>query len=159
MTGPPVGLRPARRRLLRLAGGLESKDAVEHPLLRGRQLLPADPLRRRPGSEVLALHTSPARTGSAPQDRTWARVRWKPRCESIPQRVDGGGRDERVDPHTPRPSATEALATGATVLLYTDGLIERPGEDLTPDWPGCASTPPPSPARAFPSSWTSFLRG
>ncbi|MFE2689752.1 hypothetical protein [Streptomyces mirabilis] len=29
--------------------------------------------------------TSPARTGRAPQDRTCAKERWKPRCQSIPQ--------------------------------------------------------------------------
>jgi hypothetical protein len=60
MAGPPVGLR-ARRRLLRHAGGLKSQDAVEHPLLRGRQRIPADPLRHRPGPEVLAQHEHLAR--------------------------------------------------------------------------------------------------
>lgn len=30
----------------------------------------------------------------------------------------------------PRPSATEPLEPGSTVLLYTDGLVERPTEDL-----------------------------
>ncbi|MCT9113584.1 hypothetical protein ACFWD7_54020 [Streptomyces mirabilis] len=81
MAGPPAGLRPARRRLLRLAGGLKSQDAVEHPLLRGRQRIPADPLRHRPGAEVLALHEHLARPyGQRPAGR-----RWKPRWQSIPQ--------------------------------------------------------------------------
>ncbi|CAM5265875.1 PP2C family protein-serine/threonine phosphatase [Streptomyces avidinii] len=35
-----------------------------------------------------------------------------------------------VDPHTARPSASELLAEGTTVLLYTDGLVERPREHL-----------------------------
>ncbi|MFJ7775905.1 PP2C family protein-serine/threonine phosphatase [Streptomyces yangpuensis] len=35
-----------------------------------------------------------------------------------------------VDPHTARPSGRQALTGGSTVLLYTDGLIERPGEHL-----------------------------
>ncbi|MEU0821805.1 hypothetical protein [Streptomyces mirabilis] len=60
MAGPPAGLR-ARRRPLRLADGLKSQDAVEHPLLRGRQRIPADPLRHRPGPEVLARHEHLAR--------------------------------------------------------------------------------------------------
>ncbi|WP_328511939.1 hypothetical protein OG981_53205 [Streptomyces mirabilis] len=57
MAGPPVGLRAARRRLLRLAGGLKPKDAVEHPLLRGRQLVPADPLREVSQYTNIKLHT------------------------------------------------------------------------------------------------------
>ncbi|MBM7168908.1 SpoIIE family protein phosphatase [Streptomyces sp. G44] len=36
-----------------------------------------------------------------------------------------------VDPRLPRGHATELLPAGATVLMYTDGLIERRGEDLT----------------------------
>ncbi|MFD9124042.1 PP2C family protein-serine/threonine phosphatase [Kitasatospora sp. NPDC059571] len=35
-----------------------------------------------------------------------------------------------VDTALPRPSATDALPPLSTVLLYTDGLIERRGEDL-----------------------------
>ncbi|MGW2639849.1 PP2C family protein-serine/threonine phosphatase [Streptomyces sp. NPDC001348] len=35
-----------------------------------------------------------------------------------------------IDPHTARPSATEDLPARCTVLLYTDGLIERRGETL-----------------------------
>ncbi|WP_240529089.1 PP2C family protein-serine/threonine phosphatase [Streptomyces antioxidans] len=35
-----------------------------------------------------------------------------------------------VDPALPRTTATIALPHGATLLLYTDGLIERPGEDI-----------------------------
>ncbi|MFF8653623.1 PP2C family protein-serine/threonine phosphatase [Streptomyces huasconensis] len=36
-----------------------------------------------------------------------------------------------VDPGFPRSHATEPLPAGATLLMYTDGLIERRGEDLT----------------------------
>ncbi|WP_055588925.1 PP2C family protein-serine/threonine phosphatase [Streptacidiphilus griseoplanus] len=35
-----------------------------------------------------------------------------------------------VDPQSPRSSAATPLPTGCTVLLYTDGLIERRGESL-----------------------------
>jgi serine phosphatase RsbU (regulator of sigma subunit) len=35
-----------------------------------------------------------------------------------------------VDPSLPRTSATEAVPDGATILLYSDGLIERRGEFL-----------------------------
>ncbi|GGW16389.1 hypothetical protein GCM10018980_18860 [Streptomyces capoamus] len=35
-----------------------------------------------------------------------------------------------VDPHTTRSHATELLPARSTVLLYTDGLIERRGEGL-----------------------------
>ncbi len=35
-----------------------------------------------------------------------------------------------VDPDHPRPHATETLPARSTVLLYTDGLIERRGEGL-----------------------------
>ncbi|MFI8231189.1 PP2C family protein-serine/threonine phosphatase [Streptomyces sp. NPDC085900] len=35
-----------------------------------------------------------------------------------------------VDPDEPRPHAVEVLPSGSTVLLYTDGLIERRGEGL-----------------------------
>ncbi|MFJ6217161.1 PP2C family protein-serine/threonine phosphatase [Streptomyces sp. NPDC092296] len=35
-----------------------------------------------------------------------------------------------LDPQPPRTDATLPLPPGATVLLYTDGLIERPGEDI-----------------------------
>ncbi|MFR9675985.1 SpoIIE family protein phosphatase [Streptomyces sp. TR06-5] len=35
-----------------------------------------------------------------------------------------------VSPDAARKSATEIVARDSTVLLYTDGLIERPGEDL-----------------------------
>ncbi|WP_179857330.1 hypothetical protein [Streptomyces sp. OV198] len=57
---PPVGLRPPHRQI-GLHRGINSQDAVEHPLLRRRQRIPADPLRHRPGSEVLALHDHLAR--------------------------------------------------------------------------------------------------
>ncbi|MGI5484597.1 PP2C family protein-serine/threonine phosphatase [Streptomyces lavendofoliae] len=36
-----------------------------------------------------------------------------------------------VDPHSPRGHATETLPARSTLLMYTDGLIERRGEDLT----------------------------
>lgn len=35
-----------------------------------------------------------------------------------------------VDPALARETATVTLPPGATLLLYTDGLIERPGEDI-----------------------------
>ncbi|MYR62215.1 SpoIIE family protein phosphatase, partial [Streptomyces sp. SID625] len=35
-----------------------------------------------------------------------------------------------VDPALARTTATCELPSGSTVLLYTDGLIERPGEDI-----------------------------
>ncbi|MER5450928.1 SpoIIE family protein phosphatase [Streptomyces sp. NPDC002764] len=35
-----------------------------------------------------------------------------------------------VDPDEPRPHAVEVLPAGSTVLLHTDGLIERRGEGL-----------------------------
>ncbi|MFH8800791.1 PP2C family protein-serine/threonine phosphatase [Streptomyces sp. NPDC017936] len=35
-----------------------------------------------------------------------------------------------VDPGAPRPHGTHTLPPASTLLLYTDGLIERPGEDL-----------------------------
>ncbi|AWW35783.1 PP2C family protein-serine/threonine phosphatase [Streptomyces cadmiisoli] len=35
-----------------------------------------------------------------------------------------------IDPHTPRPSRIHTLPPASTLLLYTDGLIERPGEDI-----------------------------
>jgi len=35
-----------------------------------------------------------------------------------------------VDPGEPRPHSTEVLPARSTVLLYTDGLIERRGEGL-----------------------------
>ncbi|MEU9275673.1 PP2C family protein-serine/threonine phosphatase [Streptomyces sp. NPDC048341] len=44
--------------------------------------------------------------------------------------TDGHGFLLGVDPHDPRPYATEVLPARSTVLLYTDGLIERRGESL-----------------------------
>ncbi|MFJ6837383.1 PP2C family protein-serine/threonine phosphatase [Streptomyces sp. NPDC091209] len=35
-----------------------------------------------------------------------------------------------IEPDTPRPSSTHTLAPDSTLLLYTDDLIERSGEDL-----------------------------
>ncbi|MBY8866159.1 SpoIIE family protein phosphatase [Streptomyces sp. RCPT1-4] len=35
-----------------------------------------------------------------------------------------------IDPHLARDTATAELPPGSTLLLYTDGLIERPGEDI-----------------------------
>ncbi|MFV2121604.1 PP2C family protein-serine/threonine phosphatase, partial [Streptomyces sp. Act-28] len=43
---------------------------------------------------------------------------------------DGSGLLLGLDPDVPRPRATDAVPAGATVLLYTDGLIERRGESL-----------------------------
>jgi serine phosphatase RsbU (regulator of sigma subunit) len=37
-----------------------------------------------------------------------------------------GGRPE----HVPRPQATTTYTPGDTLILYTDGLIERRGEDI-----------------------------
>lgn len=62
-----------------------------------------------------------------------------------------------VDPHAARPSGQQALTGGSTILLYADGLIERPGEHLDTGLECCASMAPPWPARTFPpsshSSW------
>ncbi|MET9172344.1 SpoIIE family protein phosphatase [Streptomyces misionensis] len=35
-----------------------------------------------------------------------------------------------VDPELPRETASVVLPAGSTLLLYTDGLVERPGEDI-----------------------------
>ncbi|SFY47583.1 PP2C family protein-serine/threonine phosphatase [Streptomyces sp. F-1] len=35
-----------------------------------------------------------------------------------------------VDPELPRETASVVLPSGSTLLLYTDGLVERPGEDI-----------------------------
>ncbi|MFJ5779022.1 PP2C family protein-serine/threonine phosphatase [Streptomyces sp. NPDC093094] len=35
-----------------------------------------------------------------------------------------------IEPDAPRPSSSHALPPASTLLLYTDGLIERPGEDI-----------------------------
>ncbi|WP_349816450.1 SpoIIE family protein phosphatase [Streptomyces sp. MRC013] len=43
---------------------------------------------------------------------------------------DGSGVLLGLDPDMPRPRATDAIPAGATVLLYTDGLVERRGESL-----------------------------
>ncbi|MDT9684389.1 SpoIIE family protein phosphatase [Streptomyces sp. TRM76323] len=43
---------------------------------------------------------------------------------------DGSGVLLGLDPDLPRPRATDAVPAGATVLLYTDGLIERRDESL-----------------------------
>ncbi|MER7490172.1 SpoIIE family protein phosphatase [Streptomyces sp. NPDC126497] len=43
---------------------------------------------------------------------------------------DGSGLLLGVDPRASRPRARDAIAAHATVLLYTDGLIERRGEHL-----------------------------
>ncbi|GHD30791.1 SpoIIE family protein phosphatase [Streptomyces galbus] len=46
--------------------------------------------------------------------------------------LDGGrGVLIGMDPDLPRPSACEPLPPGSTLLLFTDGLIERRGESLT----------------------------
>ncbi|MGW4984534.1 hypothetical protein [Streptomyces mirabilis] len=58
--GSPVGC--AARGLLRLGGGLDSKDAVQEPLLCGQEFVPAVALRDGPGAEVLALHDHLTRT-------------------------------------------------------------------------------------------------
>lgn len=44
---------------------------------------------------------------------------------------DGSGLLLGMDPDTPRPRASDALPAGSTVLLYTDGLIERRDESLS----------------------------
>ncbi|MGC0337874.1 serine phosphatase RsbU (regulator of sigma subunit) [Streptomyces sp. SLBN-8D4] len=43
---------------------------------------------------------------------------------------DGHGPLLGVDPGLPRPHAAEPLPARGTLLLYTDGLIERRGESL-----------------------------
>ncbi|MBR7833386.1 SpoIIE family protein phosphatase [Actinospica durhamensis] len=43
---------------------------------------------------------------------------------------DGHGPMLGIDPALPRSSATEPIASGAALLLYSDGLIERRGETL-----------------------------
>ncbi|MEW2635225.1 SpoIIE family protein phosphatase [Streptomyces sp. NPDC048389] len=43
---------------------------------------------------------------------------------------DGSGLLLGMDPDMPRPRAHDAIPAGSTVLLYTDGLIERRGEPL-----------------------------
>ncbi|MFE2687105.1 SpoIIE family protein phosphatase [Streptomyces mirabilis] len=49
-------------------------------------------------------------------------------CELLDQATDPplGGRPE----HVPRPQATTTYTPGDTLILYTDGLIERRGEDI-----------------------------
>ncbi|MFJ8082921.1 PP2C family protein-serine/threonine phosphatase [Streptomyces sp. NPDC096205] len=49
-------------------------------------------------------------------------------CEMLDQATDPplGARPE----HVPRPQATSTYAPGDTLILYTDGLIERRGEDI-----------------------------
>lgn len=36
-----------------------------------------------------------------------------------------------ADPEGPRPEGTASLSPGSTLVLYTDGLVEVPGESLT----------------------------
>jgi PAS domain S-box-containing protein len=66
-------------------------------------------------------------------------LRWSNAGHPPPLLVDPGGRvrllDQRdlmlgVDPTRPRHDHTVELAPGATLLLYTDGVVERRGEDL-----------------------------
>jgi serine phosphatase RsbU (regulator of sigma subunit) len=44
---------------------------------------------------------------------------------------DGAGLLLGMDPGMPRPRAHDAIPAGSTVLLYTDGLIERRDESLS----------------------------
>ncbi|WP_308297219.1 MULTISPECIES: PP2C family protein-serine/threonine phosphatase [unclassified Streptomyces] len=44
--------------------------------------------------------------------------------------AEGHGTLLGVDPGLPRPDASELLPARATLLLYTDGLVERRGESL-----------------------------
>lgn len=122
MAGSPVGLRAAGRRLLRLAGGLKSKDAVEHPLLRGRQRIPADPLRHRPGAEVLVLHQHLARPyGQRPagpdvrESELEAALPVDPpdRADWRSQPGPVGGRSAGPTPHGPAPSPAGSRYVGA----------------------------------------------
>lgn len=52
--GPLVGLRAARLRPFVLGRGFDPDDLLAHPLLHGRQVLPAEALRPHPPSEVVA---------------------------------------------------------------------------------------------------------
>ncbi len=59
----------------------------------------------------------------------------------------------------PRPSAAHALPPRSTLLLYTDGLIEVPGSDLTKGSADCVATLSPSPTNLWTSCATSWRPG
>ncbi|WP_259370504.1 SpoIIE family protein phosphatase [Streptomyces sp. SCUT-3] len=50
---------------------------------------------------------------------------------------EGHGMLLGVEPGTARPSATTPMPERPTLLLYTDGLVERPARAWTTVWPGC----------------------
>ncbi|WP_165839251.1 SpoIIE family protein phosphatase [Klenkia marina] len=92
------------------------------------------------GLDVRSLATVLVARVEQPPDGTGRRVlRWSNAGHPPPLLVDPAGRvsllDQRdlllgVDPTHPRHDHVVDLAPGATLLLYTDGLVERRGEDL-----------------------------
>ncbi|WP_229759007.1 PP2C family protein-serine/threonine phosphatase [Peterkaempfera bronchialis] len=80
---------------------------------------------------IAQLQAPPA----GPWTLTWTNAGHPPPLLTLPdgtaQLLEGGHAPILgLDPATPRTDAHIAVPPGATVLLYTDGLIERPGEDI-----------------------------
>ncbi|CCB71143.1 putative DNA-binding protein (plasmid) [Streptantibioticus cattleyicolor NRRL 8057 = DSM 46488] len=75
------------------------------------------------------------RTGADPWQVTWTNAGHPPpllvtRDGLTRYLTDGHGLLLGTGVHTPRPDATVVLPPGCTLLLYTDGLVETPGQSL-----------------------------